>query len=203
MGFLRERRLTRQYGEPIIVISGLPRSGTSMMMKMVEAGGAQLVMDGQRTADEDNPKGYFELEKVKELDKTEDKAWLQEFRGKAVKIISFLLRDLPDDNYYKILFMRRNLEEIMASQNKMLDRRGEAHDESGDGAMMKRYTVHLKKVDFLLEEKENMLSLDIDYKSVVESPRKAAKRVRRFLGIPLDVDKMVAAVDKSLYRNRR
>jgi hypothetical protein len=203
--FFRESRLRRKYGTPIIVVSGLPRSGTSMMMKMLEAGGAEIVTDAIRSADEDNPKGYFELERVKELDKTDDKAWVQDCRGKVVKVISFLLRDLPDDNYYKVLFMRRHFDEIMASQHKMEVRRGEAGtdaDRSGDAAMIQNYKIHLKKTEFLLSEQENFRALDVDYRGVLDSPAEHARRVRRFLGMDLDVRQMVGVVDKALYRNR-
>jgi hypothetical protein len=200
--FLKDRRLRRKYGAPIIVVSGLPRSGTSMMMKMLDAGGLDLVTDNVRTADEDNPKGYFEYERVKDLDKTDDKSWLAGYRGKVVKIISFLLRDLPDDFHYKIIFMRRDLEEVIASQNKMLIRRGEPTDEANDAKMIKNYKMHLVKTDFLLEEKPNLDALLIDYRGAIEDPRSQATAVARFLGMKLDVDRMAEAVDPRLYRNR-
>src|SRR5512136_2813877 len=120
------RRL--RFGEPVVVVSGLPRSGTSMLMKMLEAGGLTLVTDGQRTADEDNPKGYYEVERVKDLANETDRAWLNAARGKGIKVISYLLKSLPADLNYKVLFIRRDLDEILASQKKMLARRGEAHD---------------------------------------------------------------------------
>jgi hypothetical protein len=198
----REMLLRRKLGDPIFVVSGLPRSGTSMMMRMLEAGGVEIVSDHVRTADEDNPKGYFELERVKDLDKDPDKSWLRECRGKVVKIISFLLRDLPDDNFYKIVFLRRNLEEIMASQNKMLVRRGEPTDESRDAEMMERYTFHLRKTEVQLEYRSNVRVLDVPYREVLDSPREQARRVRAFLGLKLDEEAMAAAVDPSLYRNR-
>ena len=101
-------------GEPIIVVSGLPRSGTSMLMRMLSAGGLNLVVDGIRTADKDNPNGYFELEKVKELDKGSDTSWLADARGKGLKIISFLLPHLPDAYRYRIIFLRRSISEERA-----------------------------------------------------------------------------------------
>src|SRR4026207_1213461 len=119
--FLRRRK----YGEPIVIVSGLPRSGTSMMMKMLEAGGLTVMTDAIRQADIDNPRAYCECERVKNLEKETDKSYVREARGKVLKVISFLLKDLPDDNYYRVIFMRRHLDEVIASQNKMLDRRGE------------------------------------------------------------------------------
>ncbi len=195
--------LRTRYGAPVIVVSGLPRSGTSMMMKMLEAGGMPIVTDHERRADEDNPKGYFELERVKELDKTEDKGWVREHRGKVLKVISFLLKDLPDDNWYKVVFMRRNLEEVIASQNKMLVRRGEPTDEAKDGRMIELYKTHLRKVEALMKERPNMRWLDVSYNEVVQSPRGPAEKVASFVGMGLTPDRMMGAVDGSLYRNRR
>jgi hypothetical protein len=190
-----------RYGEPIIVVSGLPRSGTSMTMKMLEAGGMHIVTDEIRTADEDNPKGYFELERIKNLEKDEDKSWLAESRGKAVKIISFLLKDLPKTNNYKVLFMNRHIDEVLASQAKMLARRGES-SETGDGKMRELYENHLWKVKYLIKHQTHLETLDINYKEVLENPRLEAKRIAEFTGLDLDVDKMAGAVDEQLYRNR-
>ena len=160
------RRL--RYGQPIVVVSGLPRSGTSMAMKMLEAGGLSPVQDGIRTADEDNPKGYYEDERVKDLHESDDKEWLGDARGKAIKIISFLLNHLPDTHNYKILFMRRHLDEVLASQTKMLDRRGEENDTT-DEQMQEVYKDHLWKVNRLLKRKPSFQTLDLDYKGVLGS----------------------------------
>src|SRR5437899_3819662 len=111
-----------RYGRPVVLVSGLPRSGTSMLMQMLEKGGMPIVTDKIRTADEDNPKGYHEFERIKEIDKTSDKSWLKNYRGQVIKTISFLLQDLPLDLNYDVLFMRRNLDEVLRSQNKMLER---------------------------------------------------------------------------------
>src|SRR6266705_3343431 len=127
------RRL--RYGKPIVVVSGLPRSGTSMAMKMLETGGLSVVTDGLRTADEDNPKGYYEDERVKDLYREGDKVRLRDSRGEVIKIISFLLKSLPADNNYKVLFMHRSRKEIVASQNKMLARRGEKNDTPDERAV--------------------------------------------------------------------
>ena len=115
------RRL--RYGKPIVIVSGLPRSGTSMAMKMLAAGGMPLLTDGVRGADESNPKGYYEFEPVKDLHKQADMAWLRDARGKAVKIVSFLLTFLPETNEYKVIFMQRDLREVIASERTMLQKR--------------------------------------------------------------------------------
>jgi hypothetical protein len=190
-----------RYGKPVVVISGLPRSGTSMSMKMLEAGGVETFIDGIRTADEDNPKGYFELERVKELDKTEDKAWVKEARGKAVKVISFLLKDLPDDNLYKVIFMIRPYEEILASQAKMLERRSE-DNETSDERMTEIYENHVTRTKAMLRVRPNFEFLELKYHEVLADGAGAARKVDDFLGMKLDVKAMADVVDRSLYRNR-
>ena len=155
------RRL--RYGEPIVVVSGLPRSGTSMAMKMLEAAGLSMVVDGLREADEDNPKGYFELERVKDLANETDWSWLDSARGKAIKIISYLLKELPDTHNYKVIFMRRDLNEVLASQAKMLDRRGESN-ETDNERMIDLYESDLQgrwlELALNLTEKQITLFLD-------------------------------------------
>lgn len=198
------KRLYRRirYGEPVIVVSGLPRSGTSMAMQMLAAAGVSVVTDGVRQAGEDNPKGYFEDERVKDLHKDqEDRTWLKDARGKAIKIISFLLKDLPETNNYKIIFMRRDLPEVLASQQKMLDRRGEANDVE-DEKMMEIWKDHLWRVNYLLKHADHLESLEILYKDVVADPLEQARRMRDFLGLSLDPEQMAGAVDSKLYRNR-
>jgi hypothetical protein len=136
-------------GRPIVVVSGLPRSGTSMAMRMLEAGGLPIVTDGLRRADLANPKGYYEFEAVKGLDKQADTAWLADARGKAVKIISFLLTYLPESYDYRVVFMRRDLGEVVASQNQMLDARGEERG-AADDRTSALYAQHLEQVERFL-----------------------------------------------------
>jgi hypothetical protein len=187
---------------PVIVVSGLPRSGTSMLMKMLEAGGVELVTDRIRQPDEDNPLGYFELEKVKELDKSGGKDWIADCRGKAVKVISWLLKDLPAGHAYKVIFMRRRLDEVIASQNKMLDRRGEPVDPANDARMMEAFAGHLAKIDAQLRGRPGFDWLDVDHRRVIEDPHGEAARVAAFLGGGVDVEQMAEAVDPALHRNR-
>lgn len=193
------RRL--RYGRPVIVVSGLPRSGTSMTMKMLAAAGIEMVSDGVRAADEDNPRGYFEDERVKHLAETEDRSWLRQARGRAVKIISFLLKDLPPENNYKVLFMRRHLDEVLASQSKMLERRGEA-TETDDERMKELWENHLWRVGYLIRHSPHIEALDVQYREVLASPGEQARRIADFVGGGLDVARMVSVVDESLYRNR-
>jgi hypothetical protein len=195
------RRL--RYGKAIVVVSGLPRSGTSMAMKMLEAGGMPILADGIRAADISNPKGYYEFEPVKELDKGGDVAWLASARGKAVKIISFLLTWLPERYDYRVIFMERDLREVLASQNAMLAHRGEAAGSADDEQMRRMYEDHLQKVARFMANRSCFSTFPVAYRDVVENPREAAVRIDRFLGGTLDVDRMAAIADPALYRNRR
>lgn len=190
------------YGPSIIIVSGLPRSGTSMMMKMLEAGGVSIMTDAVRTADIDNPKGYYEYERVKDLEKEKDKSYIREGRGKALKVISWLLKDLPEENHYKIIFMRRDLTEVIASQNKMIKNRGEV-DQSDDRMMADAYLNHLASVRILARKRPNFEMVEIRYDTAVKDAKSAAKQVNAFLSGNLDEAKMAQVVDAELYRNRK
>jgi hypothetical protein len=202
VGVLGDILRRRRYGAPVIVVSGLPRSGTSMMMKMLDAGGVSIMTDAIRKADVDNPKGYYEYERVKSLEKETDKSYVREARGKALKVISFLLKDLPDDNYYRVIFMRRHLDEVIASQNKMLDRRGERSIEERE-RMAEAYRNHLAAVKILVRNRPNFEMLEFRYDEAVKDPAAAARAVNAFLGGTLDERAMTAAIDAELYRNRK
>jgi hypothetical protein len=184
----------------ITVVSGLPRSGTSMMMQMLVAGGMPAVSDGLRTADADNPRGYFELEAVKKL-KT-DSAWLAGARGHAVKVISMLLYELPADYEYRVVFMLRDMDEILASQREMLRRRGTAGADSGDAAMRQHLEAHLKKVQAWLAERKNFRVIYCEHRELLRASVEQARCVAEFLGSGLDERAMVQAIDRSLHRNR-
>jgi len=195
------RRL--RYGRPIVIVSGLPRSGTSMMMQMLQAGGIAVVTDSVRTPDDSNPKGYFELEAVKDLDKGIPAGWLGGARGKAVKIVSSLVRWLPETNNYQVIFMQRNLDEVIASQNKMLIDRGAPADTSQDERVKRQYQAHVEQTLRLLRGRRSVSLLVVDYGETVARPEETAHRIDRFLGGGLDVDRMVASADPTLHRNRR
>ncbi len=186
--------------DPIVVVSGLPRSGTSMMMKMLVEGGLEPVIDNIRTADEDNPKGYFELEKVKQLDK--DNAWLADCQGKVIKIISMLLKPLPVEHNYKIIFMRRKMEEILASQRQMLIRRGQPTNTVADDKMAEMFNKHLKDIEQFIASRPNMESLYISYNEVLENPLTNIEKINDFLGGQLNKQAMFEVVDKTLHRQR-
>jgi hypothetical protein len=184
----------------ITIVSGLPRSGTSMMMKMLIAGGLEPLTDNIRTADEDNPEGYFEFERVKQL--KDDRAWLQDARGKCVKIVSAFLKHLPQEFSYKIIFMRRNIEEILASQQQMLVRRGEPIDSISDEKMRQSFERHLKDLESWLTAQPNIALLDINYSEVITNPLPYIRNIKDFLQLELDAERMAGVVNKDLYRNR-
>jgi hypothetical protein len=199
-GFSRLSRRIR-FGRPIIVVSGLPRSGTSMMMKMLAAGGLALVTDGVRVADESNPEGYFELEAVKDLDKTADRRWLRDARGRAVKILSPLLSSLPGSHNYRVIFMQRRLGEVIASQDAMLARAGEPTESTSLAGLTAQYETHLRKVRTLLAGRPCFDTIFVDYGDAIGNPRGCAEGVSRFVG-GLDVDRMADVVNAQLYRQR-
>ena len=190
----------KERDEVITVISGLPRCGTSMMMQMLEAGGMQIVTDHIRKADEDNPRGYYEFEKVKEIKNKTD--WLEACHGKAFKMVSALLFYLPKDKRYKVIFMKRRMQEMLASQKTMLERQGIKDNSIRDEKMSEKFEKHLQKVEDFLKRLNNVDVIYINYNEVTQNPHNNARQVSRFLGGWLDVDKMVGVVDKSLYRQR-
>ena len=193
------RRLRR--GAPVVVVSGLPRSGTSMLMNMLAAGGLELLSDGARAADEDNPHGYFELERVMALADEPDRSWLHAARGKGVKIISHLLKHLPRENDYRVILVERALPEVIASQNRMLSNRGE-HNPLDDQASADLYAKHLLAVRGWLRLQANCRLLNVQYRAAVDEPQKVAAELAEFVGAGLDQARMAAAVDARLYRNR-
>lgn len=183
----------------ITIVSGLPRSGTSMMMKMLESGGMEVVVDNVRQADDDNLQGYYELERVKQI--KEDTSWLDCLQGKAVKMVSMLLYDLPADRSYNILFMKRDLEEILVSQRIMLERKGEEKDFNNQ-EMKELFTRHLLEIDQWLYNQKNMRVLYVHYKDMLDNPVENTRRINEHLGSCLNTENMVQTVDTSLYRQR-
>ena len=185
----------------VIVVSGLPRSGTSMMMQMLDAGGVSVLTDGVREADVDNPKGYYELEAVKGTRR--DMSWLSQAAGKAVKMVSMLLCELPEDRQYRVVFMRRDMEEVLASQRAMLRRRGEPDSaQPSDREMAVKFEAHLAQVAAWMEERANMEALHVQYADVLQDPTRLAGQVARHLERDLDIEAMVKVVDGGLHRQR-
>ena len=185
----------------ITVVTGLPRSGTSMMMKMLESGGMPVLIDHIRTADEDNPKGYYEFERVKQIET--DQAWLADAGGKAVKMVAALLKHLPTNYRYRIIFMQRSIGEVLASQREMLRRRGEPADNLSDQEMAGMFAKHVEKIQSWLAQQHNMQVLYVQYGDVIERPAEQARLINEFLGNILDLAHMTETVDGKLYRQRQ
>lgn len=184
----------------IIVVSGLPRSGTSMMMKMLAEGGLSIITDEIRNADEDNPNGYYEFEPVKQLTDGQF-TWLANANGKVVKIISALLEYLPGNYHYKVIFMERAIKEILASQQKMLARRNEKSVIT-DAEMQKQFEEHLKAIKYWLARQPNIDVIYVEYNKMIANPGEYSAKIADFLGVPVDVEKMNSVPNERLYRNR-
>ena len=185
---------------PVVIVSGLPRSGTSMMMQMLEAGGLEPLTDGIRKANEHNPRGYYEFEPVKKT--AQDPSWVKMACGKAVNMVYTLLYDLPPGSKYLVISMRRDLREVVASQNAMLDSAGE-NGKLGDERIAGLFSSELRKFDEWLSRQRRFSVLCVDYKDVIQDPLSQSKRVNAFLGGYLNTAAMAAAVKLSLYRNRK
>ena len=183
----------------LTIVSGLPRSGTSLMMKMLEAGGMPVLVDNVREADVDNPRGYYEFEPVKQT--KADAGWVADAAGKAVKMVYLLLLDLPPDYDYRVIFMRRTLDEVLASQKAMLERLGKSSP-LDDARMAALFRDQLARFDAWVVTRPNFALLDVSYNAMVTDPAPLARQVDQFLGGGLDVDAMTRVVDPSLYRNR-
>ena len=185
---------------PIIVVSGLPRSGTSVMMQMLAEGGLPIFTDNLRTADESNQKGYYEHEAVKTLARTNK--WVDEATGKVVKVVAPLVHFLPPRHNYKIIFMLRDLDEIVASQHKMLMRIGKQKADAYPAGLHLIYSQHLETSKKWMDEMLNVDVLYVNYTEVVNNSAVVAQQIVEFLELPLEINKMTTTVDKSLYRER-
>jgi hypothetical protein len=185
----------------ITIVSGLPRSGTSLMMQMLAAGGMPILSDGERRADVDNPRGYLEWERIKQLPK--DPGCIAEAEGKAVKVISQLLLSLPPQHEYRVIFMQRPLPEVMASQDEMLRRRGNFNPAEDNSVVTRAFQDHLSDVYAWLNGKPHVKASRVQYHAVLHEPRLTAESVAKFLDVPLDIEAMAKQVDGTLYRQRR
>jgi hypothetical protein len=184
----------------IVVVSGLPRSGTSLMMGMLQAGGVPLMNDGQRQADQDNPSGYFELEAVKRLNANAD--WLAGAMAKAVKIVVPLVFHLPARFKYRIIFMERDLDEVIASQTAMLQRMGRQPMLAAE-ELKRAFERQLTRAREILTPNADRNIIFCQHRELLKHPRDIAVSIASFLGADLQIDAMVERVDPDLYRQRR
>lgn len=193
---LHENFLKNNMRPQMTIVSGLPRSGTSMMMQMLHNGGADVLTDNLREQDINNPKGYFEFEPVKKLLK--ENSWLKEQNGKTIKIILQLLNALDMSCDYNIIIMKRDLGEVLLSQQKMLNKANATLNTK----LMTTFEQQWEKITSWLSGKPNIKVLYVNYSDVISNPQKEAERVNLFLNEKLDVTKMIQSVDASLYRNK-
>ena len=184
----------------ITVVSGIPRSGTSLMMQMLSAGGMPVLSDGKRLPDANNPRGYYELEPVKSL--ARDSRIISDAEGKVIKIVSSLLEFLPQGHEYRIVFMRRPLEQIVASQDRMMERLGKQASPVPRHVVMAAFEKHLKSVQDWLAASPHIAVLYVEYEAVLRDPYQQASQLVTFLGRTLDVEAMVRQVEASLHREK-
>jgi hypothetical protein len=184
----------------ITIVSGLPRSGTSLMMQMLAAGGMLALADDERQADVDNPRGYFEWERIKLLPKQPD--CIQEAEGKVVKVISQLLFALPGGRDYRIVFMQRPLAEVVASEAEMIRRRGTTGAALTPAALIAGLGAHLNQVNAWLGDRANISVHRVEHHDVLSEPLRVSESIQQFLNLPLDVVAMSRQIDTSLYRQR-
>jgi hypothetical protein len=172
-----------------------------MMMRMLEAGGMAVVTDNIREADVDNPNGYYEYEQVKRI--KEDTSWIPATRGKVFKMVSLLLYHLPPDETYRIVLLRRNTEEILASERRMLERLGKDPDHASDARMAEIFAKHLAHVSQWLESQSHMKTIQVSYNDVLSDSGPTVRKLAEFFDGQLDQEKMAEVVDTRLYRQRR
>ena len=184
----------------VTVVSGLPRSGTSMMMRMLEAGGISPVVDGERKANADNPMGYYEFEPVKAL--KEDSSWVADSTGQAVKVIYKLVYDLPNNVPYRIVFMQRDIEEVLSSQEKMMRRDGLDPDTIGRDLLYNLFQTDVMDFRRWAEVQGNIRIMYADYRRMIDEPEEMSRHIAEFLEQDLDIQAMASVVDPDLYRNR-
>lgn len=192
--------MSPESGDYITIVSGLPRSGTSMMMRMLAAGGMEVLTSASRRPDEDNPNGYYELDRVKQLHR--DTAWLFEAKGKALKAVYVLLYQLPPTFTYRVIFMLRRLEEVVASQETMLRRQQKEGAALEQAQLLKAFEQHLRRVEEWAAQQVNLDVLCVDYNDVVGNPHPSIQMINEFLDCRLDTTPMAAVVDPALYRQR-
>lgn len=185
----------------VTVVSGLPRSGTSLMMQMIAAGGMSVLTDGQRAADQNNPRGYFELEAVKHT--RTDHSWLDQAGGKVVKVVHLLVPNLPANREYRVIFMQRDLFEIIASQRAMLRQQGRPAASLPDAKLAEIFAKQVAEVRQWLSRNPNFQVMHLSHRDVIEMPLAAAQQIATFLGGDLDPKRMAAVVEPALYRQRQ
>ncbi len=183
--------------DTVIVVSGLPRTGTSMMMQVLQAGGVRILDDQHREADASNARGYCEDRRVKSLHR--DATWLEEAQGKAVKIVAPLIPHLRYSSglHYGVIFMDRDLREVLQSQQVMLQKLGRGGSGGSDRQLEQVFRSQLKMVQRVLRE-HGVPVLTVRYQDCLREPERIVAAVDHFLGGGLDQAAMIRAIDRDL-----
>ncbi len=190
-------------GKTFLLVSGLPRSGTSLMMQMLDAGGIHPQTDGIRVADENNPRGYYEWEAIKKIGQHPEILDAPAIEDKAIKVISMLIPALPKNHQYKIIFMMRPIHQIVASQSKMIDRLGTDGSEIEPDKIAARLERHRSQILQLLENQENFELIDVDYETLLKDTENQIARIIEFIDDQrLDADQMPNAIEHHLHREK-
>ena len=185
--------------EPIYVVTGLPRSGTSMMMQVLEAAGIKIHTDNERVADDSNPKGYNEYEPVKHLHK--QNKWLQEVESKGIKIVMPHIFKLPPRHTYKVIHIERKLDDVLMSQELMKERLNPAYKTTFNFSLYTSFTQELEKLDQWVNHFQNVERLKLNYDQVIAEPLIAAEKVKLFVNSKNDIKAIAQAIDPELKRS--
>ena len=184
--------MIQRVDDPITIVSGLPRSGTSLMMQMLARAGVPLQHDRVRSADASNPRGYFEWERIKQLSKSP--TLIAECEGKAVKVISSLLLSLPANFAFRVLFLERRLEDVQESQTRMMERLGTRGGDLPATQMVRALEMHRNQVYTWLQMREGVRMIKISYDALIARPEAEALRVCRFIELPDEAAPLMASV---------
>lgn len=193
---LEDKTTNTYFKDQIVIVSGLPRSGTSLMMQMMNNGGLEVLTDNQRKSDDSNPKGYFEYEPVMSIHK--DNSWVELAKNKSVKVVAPLLKHLPSEYRYKVIFMNRDITEVIKSQQKMIGR----DTETLPVKLFDAFQKQLQVVDTWKEKEPGVEMMYVNYKDVLENPNDLVNQISDFISVDMDQEAMISSVDKSLYRNK-
>ncbi len=185
----------------VIIVTGLPRSGTSLLMQMLHAAGVEILCDEQREPDGDNPRGYFEYTPVKRLDR--DSAWVEAAQGKALKVVAPLLPHLPVALRYDVIFIDRALEEVLASQQVMMKNRGfDAPTPEQDAALRTLFEKSLAAAKMWLAACPDVRCLNLSHAQLLANSQQEAAKIAAFLGVETQAEALARVVDSTLYRQR-
>ena len=200
--------------EEIIVVSGLPRSGTSLMMQILQAAGVPPFTDNKRQADDSNPKGYYEHEKIAALLSSPDKSWIKNARGTAIKVIAPLLAGLPrtlkipdsepEPLRYRLLFMERDMEEILQSQSAMLQRLGKSHVGGAQAANIGKAYRQQERYAKSWCANRGIHAMSVSYGGLINCPDENLRHIVAFLGATSDkIAAMRGRIEPDLHRTRK